>query len=52
VLNLDTIPFAVFAYLAFNPLALHLSITYTSYCKLMSVPALCPVSAKDSSSPV
>jgi hypothetical protein len=52
VLNHGTIPLAVFAYLAFNPLALHRSITYTSYRKLMFVPALCPVSAKDSSSPV
>jgi hypothetical protein len=52
VLNLGTIPLPVFAYLAFNPLALHRSITYTSYRKLMFVPALCPVSAKDSSSAV
>ena len=28
VLNLGTIPLPVFAYLAFNPLALHRSITY------------------------
>jgi hypothetical protein len=52
VLNLGTIPLPVFAYLAFNPLALHRSIIYTSYRKLMFVPALCPVSAKDSSFPL
>jgi hypothetical protein len=49
VLNLGTIPLPVFEYLAFNPLALHRSITYTSYRKLMFVSALCPVSAKVSS---
>jgi hypothetical protein len=49
VLNLGTIPLPVFAYLAFNPLALHRSIIYTSYHKLMFVPALCPVSGKVSS---